>query len=288
MKKFGIYLKDFEEADVALLGVLLGKVAKRAVESIREQSWHVEFFDIDRKKNLLENLKIADLGNIEVAKHSDITKKVSEILQDKKIPFLIGGNHQLTLHALKTFKQKPKVLIFDAHTDLYDDYMDEKIANSVVGLPMSEEEKKKDNCATWARRFVENSSPANVAYFGVRSGCDEHMEFMQKNSIAYFTPKMLKENMQVAKDFITKFTRGQDVYITVDIDFFDPSFAPACSHPEPSGCSFPDFQELLSSVEGKIVGSDVNEVEPIVGNFVTEFLAVKTIYEILGKINEQI
>jgi len=287
MKKFGIYL-DFEEADVALLGVLLGKVAKRAVESIREQSWHVEFFDIDRKKNLLENLKIADMGNIEVAKHSDITKKVSEILQDKKIPFLLGGNHQLTLHALKAFKQKPKVLIFDAHTDLYGEYMDEKIANSVVGLPMSEEEKKKDNCATWVRRFVELSSPENVSYFGVRSIDEEGMEFIEKNFVMYFTPKMLKGNMQAAKDFITKFTRGQKVYITVDIDFFDPSFAPAVSHPEPSGCSFPEFQELLSAVEGKIVGADVNEVEPIAGNCVTEFLAVKTIYEILGKIKDQI
>jgi len=287
MKAFGISLHDVEEGDVAILGVLLGKVAKDSIESMREQSWHVEFFDFDSKKNLFNNLRVADLGNIEVKQHDDITKKVSEILENRKIPFLLGGNHQLTLYALKAFENFPKLLIFDAHTDIYDEYIDEKVADSVEGLPMSEAEKKKDNCATWVRRFIELSSATNVAYFGVRSGEEDAMNVLQKNSIAYFTPKMLRQDMQAAKNFISQFTKGQDVYITVDIDFFDPAVAPAVYHPEPNGMTFPDFQELLSAVKGKVVGADVVELKPIPENFVTEFLAVKTIFEIFGKINDQ-
>lgn len=288
MKNFGIHLHDFSEADVAILGVLLGKAARSSVESMREQSWHVEFFDFDRKKNLFDGLKIADLGNIEVKKHETITKAVAEIVKGKKIPFLLGGNHQLTLYALKAFEHFPKLLVFDAHTDIYDTYMDEKVAESVENLPMTNEEKEKDNCATWVRRFVEISSPENVAYFGIRSGEEEAFQFMQKNSVAYFTPKMLKENFAAAKKFISDFTANRDVYVTVDIDFFDPAVAPAVYHPEPSGHTFPEFQELLSSIKGKIVGADVVELKPIPENFVTEFLAVKTIFEIFGKINNQI
>lgn len=287
MKNFGIHLHDFAEADVAILGVLLGKAARSSVESMREQSWHVEFFDFDRKKNLFEGLKVADLGNIEVRSHETITKAVAEIVKSKKIPFLLGGNHQLTLYALKAFDPLPRVLIFDAHTDIYDRYMDEKVSDSVEGLPMTDEEKKKSNCATWVRRFIEAAGPENVAYFGVRSGEEEAMDFMQQNSVAFFTPKILRENFQQVKDFISRFTSGQSVYMTVDIDFFDPSVAPAVYHPEPNGHTFPEFQELLSAVKGKVVGADIVELKPIPENFVTEFLAVKTIFEIFGKINDQ-
>jgi len=297
MKNFGINLSNFAEADVALLGVLLGRAAKSSVGSIREQSWHVEFFDFDRQKNLFSNVKIADLGNLYVGRQEQITEKVSEIIRAGKIPFLLGGSHQLTLYALKAFgleasKPLPKVLIFDAHTDIYDKYTDEKVADSVTGLDMSQEEKSHYNAATWVRRFAEvidgsgASAAEKIAYFGVRSGAEEHFDFMKKKSIAYFTPKMLREN-SAAKDFIADFTTDANVYLTLDIDFFDPAIAPAVYHPEPSGCSFAEFQELISEVKGKIAGADVVELKPIEGNFVTEFLAARAIFEILGKINDQ-
>ena len=288
MKKLGVHLVDEKDADVCVLGVLLGKASRKSVETIREQSWHVEFFDVDRNKNLFELLKIADLGDIEVKKHTDITNRVAGILKERKLPFLLGGNHQLSLYALKAFKKMPRLIIFDAHTDIYDSYMDEKVADSVFGLPMSEKEKEKENCATWVRRFIELSSSNNVAYFGIRSAEEDAMKFMLDNSVAYFTPKMLRKNPLAAKRFLSEFTRGQEVYVTVDIDFFDPAVAPAVYHPEPNGHTFPEFQELLSAIEGRIVGADVVELKPIPENFVTEFLAIKVIFEMFGKINDQV
>ncbi|MEM5843840.1 MAG: hypothetical protein QW841_01190, partial [Candidatus Aenigmatarchaeota archaeon] len=87
----------FEEADIVIFGVPLGKDAKKILTSLRETSWFVEFFDVDKKRNLIEKVKFYDAGDIQLTSENDIVVKTKEILESKKIPLILGKSHLLTL-----------------------------------------------------------------------------------------------------------------------------------------------------------------------------------------------
>jgi agmatinase len=271
-----------EESDVIVLGVPLGSKADLALERLRKLNWFVESFDIDHKKDLIKDLKIADVGNIKINKLEDITSKTKEVIDNKKIPLILGGSHQLSLYVLKAFDENVKLIVFDAHGDMYDSFIDEKIAESIEGLDLNEEEGFKNNCTTWLRRYSEIRNPKNIMIIGLRSCDEEGFQYIEDNSIIYFTPNQIRKNIDSVKEKIKEFVKDSSVYISLDIDVFDPSIAPAVDHPEPNGISFHEFTELLKVIKGsKIVGMDFVELKPIEGNEITEFLAVKSIFEIL-------
>jgi agmatinase len=105
---------------------------------------------------------------------------------------------------------------------------------------------------------------------------------VKKNNFLYFTPAMIRENFDEVKEKFRDFVENSKIYLTVDIDAFDPSVAPAVGHPEPDGIFWHQFKELVKELKGKIVGLDLVEVEPIRGNVVTEFLAARIIFQILS------
>lgn len=261
-----------KESNVIAFGVPLGKHGKKSLESLRKTSRFVESFDIDSKKNLLENARIFDAGDIELSK---VTEKVKEIRDSKKIPLMLSNGHLPTFYSLRGF-DNVKLIVFDAHTDLYDKYTDEKMQET------SGSDDEIFSEATWLRRFCDERDKSNVMLIGVRSAAEDQMEYLK--DFKYFTPNFIKENMEAVKKKIKEFTKGSDVYVSVDIDVFDPSIAPAVEHPEPDGIYFNHFKKLISSVEGRIVGLDLGCLRPIENNEVTEFLAVKVIFEILGLI----
>jgi agmatinase len=271
-----------KEANVILFGIPLGKHSVDALDSLRDVSGFIEPMDLDKENNLLENVRIYDAGNLKLDSLEEITEKTKEILEMKKIPLILGGGHLLSLFSLQAYDKKPKLIVFDAHGDFKDSYKDEKIEemNFVKNIDFDD----KNNDATWLRRLSEKFDTKNILLLGIRS-CDEfQFTALKQSRINYFTSKKIRENLDDVIKFIEDFTRDSDVYISVDIDTFDPSIAPAVDMPEVDGLLFREFAKIINSVAGKIVGTDLTCLKPIKDNQVTEFLAVKVIFEILGKI----
>jgi len=277
-EKFCLNLLSEKEADVVIFGVLLGRNSKEMLNSLRKTSWFVEWFDIDEGKNLVEKAKVADIGNVKAEKIEDTFKK---ILEEGKIPFMISSSHLSTYFALKSFSKEVKVVSFDAHFDLKNNYFDEEMVESVYPLKLSKTEVKKLNRATWARRSFEETK-RDFCFIGVRSGDEFELEFVKSNNFLYFTPKLIREKFQEVEEKIENFCKNSKIYLSLDMDVFDPSIAPAVCYPEPDGIFWSQFQKLLKKIfTGKVVGLDLVEIKPARENKITEFLAVKAIFKCL-------
>jgi arginase family enzyme len=286
-KKFIHNASSEKEANVIAFGVPLGKNSKKMLSSLRETNWFVESFNLEKRENPLEKVKVYDTGDIKIKNNLDnIFQQTFNISKKGKIPLALGKSHLLTLYTLGGVKERTRIVIFDAHADLANEYFDEKIAESVEGSGMEGNEKAiaRFNCYTWLRRYCELVGAKNVCLLGLRACSEEELKFIEENKILCFTSAQIKKDLKKVKEELAKFVGDSDVYVSLDIDFFDPSIAPAVDHPEPNGLFFSDFLEILEVLKGKIIGFDVVEINPIEGNKVTEFLAIKTIFEILGNV----
>lgn len=281
MGKFVTDIFPEEEANVIVFGVPIGKYAQESLQSLREASWFVETFDVDKKKNLLENVRIADSGDLSLNSFEEITDKTSEIISKRKIPLILSASHLISFYSLQAVKDA-KIVIFDAHCDLKNEYEDGKIREISYHQKISFDSKIND--ATWLRRLLEKINSENIFLLGMRSLSEEELKFLEEKKITFVTANDLKEHMNEARTALWKFTENSKVYISLDIDVFDPSIAPAVDHPEPNGILFNEFQQLCQEINGEIVGLDVCCLKPIKENQVTEFLTVKVIFKILSLI----
>jgi agmatinase len=264
--------------------VPLGKNSIKMANSLRETSWFIESFDPNRERDLLEGIKIFDIGNITLTSPDDIIQQTRKIIDLNKIPLIFGKSHLLTLYALKAFNNV-KLVSFDAHADIKDYYMDERVACSVE--PLSLQESERYNCATWLRRFCENGNERNVCLVGMRSCDDDNYDYIKENKILHFTPKDIRKDLQSVKERLANFCKNSKIYISVDIDFFDPSIAPSVEHPEHNGLTFQEFAELVKEIcKEKIVGFDLVEIQYLPEKVceVTNSLAARVILEILSRI----
>lgn len=260
MVKFVTDAFSEEEANVIVFGV-------DYPQSLREVSRLVEpfEFDIDGQRNLLENVRIFDAGDIKL---EEVEQKTKEILSAEKMPLILAKEHIATLHAMKEMPADTKLVVLDAHADLKDEYEGSKFSH-----------------ACWLRRWVE-LKPENckrVAILGVRSCDEDEYNFMKENGILYFTSNNIVDDLESVKQRLRDFVGDSEVYISLDMDFFDPSIAPAVKYPEPGGILYRDFIELLGALKGaKIIGMDCAEIRPIPKNKITEALAVMAIFKILS------
>lgn len=225
-----------DEANLIVFGIPAGK-DRKAVDSFRKTSWFVEFYDVYKRKNFIENVKPFDKGNFKI---EDAGKVRKEIQSKDKVSLMISDAHLPTLYALKNFKGK--LLVFDAHNDLYDDYLDEKI------IAATNTRNRKINDTTWLRRLVEENN-LEVFIVGLRSANEDIMKFIDEENIQYATSKELRNNLQKVVSDVKSFAKSSSLYISLDVDVFDPSIAPGVKYPEPDGILFSDFQSVL---EGKI------------------------------------
>ena len=190
---------------------------------------------------------------------------VAKILDDGKIPVVLGGEHSLTPVVVEAVAQKYKrlsVLQLDAHADLRDSY-----------------EGRKDSHACALRRVLE-ICPAVQA--GLRSLSVEEWEWARKTGqIAkmHFAPK-LEETAKIVGQL------RKDVYITIDVDVFDPSVMPATGTPEPGGLFWYELLDILKAVcaSKNVVGFDVVELSPRQGDIASDFTVAKLIYKLMGLI----
>ena len=261
MVKFVTDVFGEEEANVVSFGV-------GCPGSLRTASQLVEPFDVSEGRNLLENVRICDAGDVDL---DEVEPKVRRILSAKKLPLILASEHTATLHAMKAMPAGTKLVVFDAHADLKDEYEGSKLSH-----------------ACWLRRWCEIGGCKDIAIIGVRSCDEDEYNFMKDNSVLYFTVDNIRNGVEDVKQRLRKFigdsAGGSPVYVSMDMDVFDPSIAPAVKYPEPNGILYRDFIALVEALKGaKLVGLDCVEIRPLGENKVTEFLAVKILFKTLGK-----
>lgn len=245
---------EYADADIILFGAGFdGTTSFRpgtrfAPSAIRNESFGIETYSPYQDKDMLD-YSYFDSGDLELPFGdtekvlSDIQERSGIILNDGKIPFMIGGEHLVTLGSVRAVSEKyPDLHIvhFDAHADLRDDYLGQKLSHACV-----------------LRRCHEIVGDGHIFQFGIRSGDRDEFKFSEKHTY------MNKFNLDTLEE-ITDKLKGKNIYLTVDLDVLDPSVFAGTGTPEAGGVSFDELRKALTLVCSKlnIVGCDVNELSP--------------------------
>lgn len=249
--------------------------SRRGPTAIIEASTNMELYDEELKKEtylagIYTTLPVEIDARGPKNMINAVRKKISKIIALDKIPVMLGGEHSITFGAVQALKEKyPKlsVLQLDAHADLRDSYQ---------GSPYSH--------ASVARRISEICPLVQV---GIRSMSKEEGDFLPQSKVKSYSADFVAEEKNWCEK-ICKNLKG-DVFISIDLDVFDPSIMPSTGTPEPGGLSWRDVLHLLKSVSRvcKIRGFDVVELAPIPGNIAPDFMAAKLIYRLMGYITEE-
>lgn len=219
-----------------------------ASRTMRAESYGLETYSPYQRLDM-EDMKIFDAGDIELcfgdtsAALHDIYDMAKIILTDGKLPFMIGGEHLVTFGAVEAAAEKYpdlRILHFDAHADLRDDYLGVKLSHACV-----------------MRRCWEIVGDGRIYQFGIRSGDRAEFEWAQKHVHMHtFDFGGLDEIIETLKD--------KPVYFSLDLDVLDPSVFPGTGTPEPGGVTFMQLLEAALKVGRlNIVGTDINELSPM-------------------------
>lgn len=253
--------------------VSYGGGTSKGPREIIKASHQVELFDEDLNKEPYKNIGIKTLRWFPIKKNMiDALKQIEKInkilLDNKKFPFVLGGEHSLTSGAIKPFIKKFRkiyLLHFDAHADLRNSYNGNRFSH-----------------ASAIRRCLDNPNVSLVS-FGIRNISSNEISFLKKNKkrIKIFWAKDKKKwNLNKFKKII----KNKKVYITFDVDGLDASLMPATGTPEPGGLFWDETINIIkiASQTSDIVGADVNELSPIKGFDSYNFLTAKLVYKIIS------
>ncbi len=245
---------EYEDSDIVLFGAPFdGTTSYRpgtrfASAAIRNESYGIETYSPYLDLDLLDR-QIFDAGDLEFGFGntervlSTIEEMTDNILKDQKKPLMIGGEHLVTLGSIRAvIKQYPDLHIihFDAHADLRDDYLGEKLSHASV-----------------MRRCHELVGDNRIYQFGIRSGDREEFLWAKDH---VFTQKFNLDRI----DQVVECLRGKPVYLTIDLDVLDPSVFPGTGTPEAGGVTFTELTNALNKVfKLNIVAMDMNELSPV-------------------------
>jgi len=279
---FSGYQKSFDEASYVIIGVPFDLTstyrtgAKFAPLAVREASLNIETYSF-RSGIDVEDLRLHDLGDLHVTSDTDETLKrlelvIKELLDIKKTPVLIGGEHTITLGATRAMSKNCAVISFDAHLDLRDEYMNLRTSHT-----------------TFMRRINEQVHPKKIVEIGTRAVCKEELDYAKKAGITYITVHQIRnDGVEKTIEKIEKLLANvKQTYLTIDMDVLDPAFVPAVPNPEPDGLYTHMFYDLLSNVcDKRVIAFDVVEVAPHYDTGITAIQAAKTIFETLCHIEK--
>lgn len=246
------------------------KGADKGPEAIIEASNNMELYDI-LADNEVYKIGIHTTDPIKerrsperVAK--EVESKISQLLKRKKFPVIIGGEHSVSIGAFRAVTDFYKgtditILQFDAHADLRQEYEGSKYNHACV--------------------MARAAELAPILQVGVRSMSFEERAAIAPERVFYADYILDSNNTTWMYDLLNK--TGKNVYITIDLDVFDPSIMPATGTPEPGGMLWYTMLEILSKINQKtnIVGFDVVELAPVKYNKAPNFMAAKLIYQLL-------
>ncbi len=226
--------------------------ARLAPNAIRDASYNYESYHFSSGMELSE-AKIHDAGNFELENGVEFIRRVVE---DGKMPIAIGGAHSITPPLVSSIKGDFGVVILDAHMDFRKSYL---------GSPASH--------ACTARRIFEMLGEDRVVSAGIRSVSKEEMEEAEKYGFIYYGMNSIK-NLEEKIPF-------EKIYLSIDMDVFDPSIAPGVSNPEPFGAGYEVF-DFLKAISSRIIAMDVVEVCPPYDDGSAALLAAATMREVIA------
>lgn len=269
---------ELEEARIVLYGAPFDSTTsyrpgtRFASKNMRAESYGLETYspyqDLD-----MEDTAIFDSGDLELCfgdteqALADIQQRAEEILSLGKLPFMIGGEHLVTLGAIRAaVKKYPDlhILHFDAHTDLRDEYLGQHLSHASV-----------------IRRAWDLVGDGRIWQLGIRSGMREEFQWAKEHTnLRPFNLESLPEALAVLQ--------GKPVYFTIDLDVMDPSVFPGTGTPEAGGVSFLELMQAAVAGCGlNVVGCDVVELSPPYDQSgASTAVALKIMREMLLKLEE--
>jgi agmatinase len=271
-------LTGIETAKVAILPVPYDgtatwkKGADRAPEAILEASHHVEFYDVVTG---IEPCRwgIATLDPIVFDGPPEgladlVDERVGGLIESDKLPVVLGGDHSVSIGSIRAAARlvpNMTVLQLDAHTDTREEY-DGSTFNHACTM-------------SWARKWCP------IVQVGIRAVDGPEMPLLDQERVFYAHQTC---GPNASSDWIDRVVGllDENVYVTIDIDCFDPSVVPATGTPEPGGLDWYQVDALLEQVakHRRVVGFDVVELLPTPGQWASDFLAAKLVYRFLGRI----
>jgi len=245
---------DYEDAGIVLFGAPFDSTTsfrpgtRFASRTMRSESFGLETYSPYQDKDLQE-ISVFDGGDLELSFGNplsalyEIKKTANKIIYDSKIPCMIGGEHLVTFGAVQAVFESYKdlrVIHFDAHTDLREAYLGERLSHASV-----------------IRRIWDMVGDDRIHQFGIRSGEREEFQWAKTHT------NLNKFSFEGLEDAI-KVCQGYPVYFTIDLDVLDPSVFPGTGTPEAGGVTFMELLEAIKKVAAlDIIGMDVNELAPI-------------------------
>ena len=245
---------EYDDATIVLFGAGFdGTTSFRpgtrfAPSAIRNDSFEIETYSPYQDKDMLD-FSYFDSGDLELPFGStnrviaDIASRSAQILRDGKLPFMIGGEHLVTLGSVMAVADTYEdlhIVHFDAHADLRNDYLGQKLSHACV-----------------LRRCHEIVGDGHIFQFGIRSGDRDEFRFATAHTY------MNKFNLNGLAQTI-EYLKGKNVYLTIDLDVLDPSVFPGTGTPEAGGITFNELRNAVTSVcsQLNVVACDVNELSP--------------------------
>jgi agmatinase len=279
----------YEESKIAVLPVpyehtvSYGGGTKDGPKAILNASHYIEFYDEELDRELCFDVGITTLRPLSFGSKKKkvnkeavafIEKKVGELISDEKFVAVLGGEHTISSAPIAAYHNKYpdlSVLQFDAHSDLRDEYEGNKYSHASV-----------------MARVAEFLDPAKIVQVGIRAQAKEEAVYTKEHNVNTFYAFEIRRGKytKVLKNWQDQVVEklSDNVYITFDVDYFDPSIMPATGTPEPNGMMWDETMTLLQRVGKKknIVGFDVVELAPMKGLHHPDATTAKLVYKIMN------
>lgn len=271
---------EYSESGIAIFGAPFDSTtsfrpgARFGSSAIRHESFGLETYSPYQDKDLTDR-KVFDCGDLELcfgsseAALADIEEQTRKLLNDGKLPIMIGGEHLVTYGAVKAvFEKYPDMHIihFDAHADLRDDYLGAKLSHACV-----------------MRRCFDLVGDGKIHQFCIRSGDREEFRFAAEHT------DMHKFSFEGLSELVAELESSKTpVYFTIDLDCLDPSVFCGTGTPEAGGVDFPQLLSAILKVSRtNIVGADINELAPMLdASGTSTATACKVLRELILSINK--
>ncbi|MEM0157911.1 MAG: agmatinase [Thermoplasmataceae archaeon] len=274
LRKIADATSEYSDAKYVIFGVPFdntssfrrgSRLAPDAIRLAYDNLESYEFaYDVD-----FASLGMSDLGNLQVTEDAeevvDYVQSVTKmILDDGKIPIMLGGEHSITTGIIRNLPDVNLVII-DAHSDFRYEYFGNKFNHACV-----------------TRRALEILGPNRITSIGTRSVSLEEIRSPEWKDVTFIPAREVNRK---GIEFAIRQILAQDpekIYLSIDMDGVDPSFAPGVGTPEPYGLNHTDVCDLIEAISGRMVGMDIVEITPVYDNGNTSMLAAKFIQNFIG------
>ena len=269
--------RDIDQCRVSLLGVPYDGTccfrpgARFGPSAVREDSYGIETYCPQLNLDL-EDINFADIGSLDVPLGDAkltldyISDATNILLKNNLKPLIIGGEHSITSGIIKSIITNYPDLIMlqlDAHADLRDEWLGSKFSHACT-----------------MKRCLEILPSKKIFQIGIRSGTKS--EFLEMNNSKRLIQHTLGENAKSLEEALKSF-KGRPIYLTFDLDWFDPSVMPGTGTPEPGGYFWGDFAAIIDVIKShNLIGADVVELSPKLDNTgISSILAAKVIRSLI-------